>query len=106
MRIILSRAGFSRENFDVYLPSEAQLKKAIDNALVSTILVDGDSSKVEKILDMAYGETYNEARMKQVISPHDSPNPEDFKQMLANFAWVRSFAVNTMRHGAPLDLGL
>jgi RHH-type proline utilization regulon transcriptional repressor/proline dehydrogenase/delta 1-pyrroline-5-carboxylate dehydrogenase len=106
VRIILSRAGFSRENFDVYLPSEAQLKKAIDNALVSTILVDGDSSKVEKILDMAYGETYNEARMKQVISPHDSPNPEDFKQMLANFAWVRSFAVNTMRHGAPLDLGL
>jgi len=106
LRIILSRAGFSRENFDVYLPSENQLNKAISNSLVSTILVDGDSTKVQKTLNAVYTGTFNESRMKLVLSPHDSPNPEDFKQMLANFAWVRSFAVNTMRHGAPLDLGL
>jgi RHH-type transcriptional regulator, proline utilization regulon repressor / proline dehydrogenase / delta 1-pyrroline-5-carboxylate dehydrogenase len=106
LRIILSRAGFSRENFDVYMPSQKQLAKALENSLVSTILVDGDSSKVKHILDLVYTGNYNESRMKLVVSPHDSPNPEDFKQMLANFTWVRSFAVNTMRHGAPLDLGL
>ncbi|MCO4794896.1 MAG: aldehyde dehydrogenase family protein, partial [Bacteriovoracaceae bacterium] len=103
---ILSRSGFSRENFDVYFPTQKLLSNSLRQAELSTILIDGDSEKVESLLKEIFTGHYNETRLKQILTPHDSPSPEDFKQMLANFSWVRAFAVNTMRHGAPLDLGL
>ena len=44
--------------------------------------------------------------MIKVISPHDAPYIEDFNQQMHLFTRCRSFAVNTMRHGAPLELDL
>ena len=42
--------------------------------------------------------------MKRVLTPVDVSFKDDFNEYLRPFVWVRSFAVNTMRHGAPMEI--
>lgn len=100
------KAGISVENIHVQQLSKEGLIKAINGKQVSTIIIDGKIEIVAEILERVYNHQFNEKEMIKIITPHDAPNIEDFHQQMHLFSNCRSFAVNTMRHGAPLELDL
>jgi RHH-type proline utilization regulon transcriptional repressor/proline dehydrogenase/delta 1-pyrroline-5-carboxylate dehydrogenase len=99
-------AGVSKENFNVSFPTKSAFDQALKHPLVNYYIVDGDEDWVKEINKVIFDESYSERRIRQVFTAYDSFNPTDFKRLCGNFVWVRAFAVNTMRHGAPLDLDL
>ncbi|MCF8060755.1 MAG: proline dehydrogenase family protein [Bacteriovoracaceae bacterium] len=100
------QAGFSRENINVYFPSEDAYQSILKAPLISYFILDSDESWITKTLSKIYDGEYNELRVRNIFTPYDTFNPTDFKRLCGNFVWVRAFAVNTMRHGAPLELDL
>ena len=100
------KAGISSNNIHVQQISKTALINAVSGKQVSTIIVDGKIEVVAEILERVYNHQFNEKEMIKVITPHDAPDIEDFHQQMNLFSNCRSFAVNTMRHGAPLELDL
>ena len=103
---LFTQAGFSSEQIHLQQLSKKGLENAISGKQVTTIIVDGKIEQTEEILKRLYNHRFDEKSMVHVLCPDDSPHVEDFEQMLRSFAECRSFAVNTMRHGAPLELDL
>lgn len=107
---LLARSGFSKENFDVYFVTESMLAKKLSEPDLSTIIIDGAQKHVEYILDLCSevnGENKEQMlSMRLYLSAFDCPHNEDFKALCQQFAWTRAFAINTIRHGAPLELQL
>ncbi len=99
-------AGFDKKNVDVFFPTEELLFKKLKEPFLSSIIVDGDMNRVQSILNLVYDGSCAEKRTKSILTPYDCPESKDFKKYLEAYSWVRSFAVNTMRHGAPLNLDL
>lgn len=95
--------GFSYENFEVYYPSLQGLKRTLSDGLVSTLIID---AKADEILFCQGFEIEEQKRVRSLLSPLDSVPAEDFKGHFEHYIWPRAFAINTMRHGAPLELEL
>ena len=99
-------AGIPRESFRVYFSRESALKKLLTDKEMDFVLVDGNIEKLTIFLDHFYDGRADEKNMLRVIGPFDAPNLNNFSKFLERFSRSRSFAVNTMRHGAPLELEL
>jgi RHH-type proline utilization regulon transcriptional repressor/proline dehydrogenase/delta 1-pyrroline-5-carboxylate dehydrogenase len=99
-------AGVSKENFNVSFPNQEAFEQVLRHPLVNYYIIDGDEAWVKNLNSIIFDGSYSERRIRQVFTAFDSFNPTDFKRLCGNFVWVRAFAVNTMRHGAPLDLNL
>jgi RHH-type proline utilization regulon transcriptional repressor/proline dehydrogenase/delta 1-pyrroline-5-carboxylate dehydrogenase len=69
-----------------------------------TIIVDGNEKEIAQILTIVYDNSYSEKYMRQIITPLDSPRVSDFDSIVEKLIFVRSFAVNIMRHGAPMSV--
>jgi len=95
---------FREGNFDVYFPTEGLCNKALKDPKVRTIIIDGGREQISEALEVIYDETYSEKYMKHILTPLDSPDVSDFKRLVQQFIYIRSFAVNIMRHGAPMEL--
>ena len=106
IRDLFVNAGLSKENFDVYFSNEERIEKALKHPKVSLVILDGNSELMEKELNRIFHNDQNELRVKSVLSPFDGPDINDFKALCEQFILVRSFAVNVMRHGAPLEVEL
>jgi len=107
----LFQVGFSKENVEVYFAQSQELKKVINHPMLSVVIYDGlieeFNSLVGNHMDDASDRTSKEEkRMRLILTTDDYVSSEDFYHQLLHFVWVRSLAVNTMRHGAPLDLEL
>ena len=98
------QAGFGKENFDVFFSSDQQMIKTFESPKLGFVLADGDENFVKDIASQLFEHSKDEVRMRHLLSGMDIPNKTDFKRFCSQFVWVRAFAVNTMRHGAPLDL--
>lgn len=100
------QAGFSKENLDVYLVSTKDLKRALNTPKLSVIIYDGPLNNFAEHVGNHLDDAKNDLRMKLVLTIADHLKESDFYHQALNFIWVRSMAINTMRHGAPLDLEL
>jgi RHH-type proline utilization regulon transcriptional repressor/proline dehydrogenase/delta 1-pyrroline-5-carboxylate dehydrogenase len=103
---VLNLNGFSRENVDVYYATKERADEALSGPLLSTVVYDGDREGLETVLKDVYQHLPNALRMRHVMTSFDSADIRDFKRFCEHFICVRSFAINTMRHGAPLSLEL
>jgi RHH-type proline utilization regulon transcriptional repressor/proline dehydrogenase/delta 1-pyrroline-5-carboxylate dehydrogenase len=104
LRDILYQAGFSKENVDVYLVSTNDLKRTLNSPKLSVIIYDGHLNDYDLHIGNHLDDGKNDLRMKHILTTADHLKANDFYHQALNFIWVRSLAVNTMRHGAPLDL--
>ncbi|RLA62840.1 MAG: hypothetical protein DRQ88_05505 [Epsilonproteobacteria bacterium] len=95
---------FREGNFDVYFPTEDLCNKSLKEPKLRTIIIDGGRKQISEVLDIVYDGSYSEKYMKHLLTPLDSPDVSDFKRLVQQFILVRSFAVNIMRHGAPMEL--
>jgi len=94
VKTFMHNGGISKENFDVFFASEKVLNLALEDVQYTHVIFDSlDSKYFPQIKNMT-----------KKITPHEAPKLMDFKKFLEDFVWTRSFAVNTMRHGAPLEI--
>lgn len=100
------QSGLSKAHFDVYLGSEKQTAIALKNPMIGTVIFDGKEETIKNYLEVIFDGKYNEKRMRKILTPFDSPDIYDFKRICASYVWVRAFAINTMRHGAPMEVEL
>ncbi|MBC7429416.1 MAG: bifunctional proline dehydrogenase/L-glutamate gamma-semialdehyde dehydrogenase [Bacteriovorax sp.] len=104
LRDSLFQAGFSKENIDVYFAKSHELQKAINNPKLSVIIYDGNLEDFGAHVGHFLDDARSDQRMKLILTTADHLKANDFYHQTLNYIWVRSLAVNTMRHGAPLDL--
>jgi RHH-type proline utilization regulon transcriptional repressor/proline dehydrogenase/delta 1-pyrroline-5-carboxylate dehydrogenase len=100
----LMASGFSKENFDVFLASTKKLKRIINAPKLSVIIYDGGINDLGSHVTSHLDAGDLDQRMKNILTINDPIKSSDFYHQLLNYVWVRSLAINTMRHGAPLDL--
>ncbi len=105
MVALCHKVGFSKENVDVFFGSKELAHKAMDDESVSRLHYDGPASGLSKVYEYVYSKDRSR-HMLLVSSPFDTHSPRDFKRHYEDFVFVRSLAINTMRHGAPLNLDL
>lgn len=95
------------ENLNIYFVNNDIIIKALTEPDISFIIIDGTIDKIQKIpytfSSMSNG---NSKYMRSIHTPMDSPEHPQWEKFLLQFVFTRSFAINTMRHGAPLELGL
>lgn len=100
------QAGIEADQFQVHFVGKETLLKSLNHPLIGSLIFDGPLDTLEELLEILHKEVKDEKRVRQILTPYDTPDLENFKRICEQFVWVRSFAVNTMRHGAPLDLNL
>ncbi len=100
------KAGISKENLNVFFPTETLLDKALKDNYLACVIVSGSDANVQDALNTVYDNSFDEKVMTSFVTPYESPDVDDFYTYLRQFCWERSLAVNTMRHGAPLNLEL
>jgi len=96
---------YSKErSFDVFFPNQKIFEGMLVKDDLRTIIVDGGEDQIRVVLEIVYNNSFSEKYMKQILTPFDSPNVSDFDGMIEKLVYVRSFAVNIMRHGAPMSV--
>ncbi len=98
------KAGFSKTNLDCTLISPESLDQLLRSSTYSFIYA-GHYVQYREVLyqGVLEGSALSET-MRLILSEVDGVSVADPSQVLDQFVWVRSLAVNTMRHGAPLEL--
>lgn len=100
------QSGIDPNQFQVHFVGRETLLESLKDPYIGSLIFDGPLSTLEELLEILHREVKDEKRVRQILTPYDSPDLENFKRLCEQFVWVRAFAVNTMRHGAPLDLDL
>jgi len=101
---LLIQSGFSKENLVLLMPSHEKFKELLSDSSVSAYIFDGSLRDYDKHIGSFLVNSQNLKSMKFYLTIADNVHESDFYRMHLKFTLVRSFAVNTMRHGAPLDL--
>ncbi|HXH29427.1 MAG TPA: proline dehydrogenase family protein [Bacteriovoracaceae bacterium] len=98
------KAGFSKTNLDVTFLSGASLQKYFLDPQYSYVYA-GSFVKYKKVLyEKLLEGTALDENMRLILSEIDGVSLTEPAQVLAQFVWARSVAINTMRHGAPLEM--
>ena len=104
LRDSLFAAGFSKENLEVHFVKSAELQKVVNAPKLSVIIYDGLMEEYSAHVGDFLNDGHLDQRMKLILTVNDNLKAHDFYHQALNYVWVRSLAVNTMRHGAPLDM--
>jgi RHH-type transcriptional regulator, proline utilization regulon repressor / proline dehydrogenase / delta 1-pyrroline-5-carboxylate dehydrogenase len=100
------QAGISSSQIRIQQISRKALKDALESHVVTNVLVDGKLEQFEELTQISFNFNYTEKEMIKFYGPFDAPSLTNAKGFLDQFSLVRSFAINTMRHGAPLELDI
>jgi RHH-type transcriptional regulator, proline utilization regulon repressor / proline dehydrogenase / delta 1-pyrroline-5-carboxylate dehydrogenase len=98
------KSGFAKSNLDVAMMSPDSLKNILRSPHYSFVYA-GSYVKMHKELyeDLLQGESLTKD-MRRIFSDADGVTHTDAQMVLDQLVWTRSLAINTMRHGAPLEL--
>jgi len=104
IRDVFIQSGFSKENISVHFIKTSELPKIVNQPRLSAIIFHGQMEDINEKLGKFLDDGKSDQRMRSILTVNDYLKTNDFYHQTLNFIWVRSMAVNTMRHGAPLDL--
>ena len=97
------KAGFSKMNLDITLTDINGLKPYLNDSKFDFVFAGSLSECPDIYSDILKREVLTET-MRLILSERDGVLTQTPSHILDQFVWVRSMAVNTMRHGAPLEL--
>lgn len=100
------KAGFSKSNLDITLTSPESLDKFMNDPSYSFIYAGQFTHYHEKLYKSIISRESMTVNMRALLSEIDGVSLHDPQMVLDQFIWTRSLAINTMRHGAPLELSL
>ena len=96
--------GISKQNFDVYFASEKVVSQVLEMGNLEFMLIDGDVNKIKEGLEWVAQFADKGDHVKHTFTPLDAYPLNDFESLCTQFTYERAFAINTMRHGAALEL--
>ena len=98
------KSGFSKSNLDISLIGNSEIKNLFDISGYSYVYADEfERFQNEFYVNLLEGQALTE-NMRMILSENDGYLLSSPSSVLDLFVCVRSIAVNTMRHGAPLEL--
>lgn len=98
------KSGFSKSNVDITLVSDRGLIKYFDVPQYSFVYAGHFTQFCPTLYKgLLEGKALGE-NMRSILSEADGVSLDDPNYVLDQFVWTRSLAINTMRHGAPLEL--
>lgn len=98
------KSGFSKSNLDIARTSPEGAKKILRNAHYSYVWAGGFVKFHKELYQDVLHEEALTRDMRRILSEADGVTLSDPSAILDQLVWTRSLAVNTMRHGAPLEL--
>ena len=105
IRSSFGKNGLSKSSFDVFFTNESLMLESLKHPDCRSYIVDASEKKIKDLLHSIYSEsTSTDRHMKSILTPLDAPSVRDFDKYFEQISLVRAFAVNIMRHGAPMDL--
>jgi RHH-type transcriptional regulator, proline utilization regulon repressor / proline dehydrogenase / delta 1-pyrroline-5-carboxylate dehydrogenase len=99
-------SGFSSNNAEIYKTNQTELADILKDPKLSMLYLSGDISFYKDILPEVLSLETLKTQMRGLY--HDQSHPEwnQWSAWFDQLGHTRSFAINTMRHGAPLEIGL
>lgn len=98
-------SGVSRNNVNLVFHDEQNFNKELSDPEISFVIIDGNTDNVHETLISLLSKKSKEVKyIPSVHSPNDSPTAPHWDEYLKQFVFTRSMAINTMRHGAPLEI--
>jgi RHH-type proline utilization regulon transcriptional repressor/proline dehydrogenase/delta 1-pyrroline-5-carboxylate dehydrogenase len=101
---ILLNEGFSRANIEVVLANTNVVHNAIHTPAIEMQFTDAPKELLEKVLNESSVAGNFSHFMRSLHSPFEYQSDDDYRELVNQFINVRAIAINTMRHGAPLEL--
>ncbi len=98
--------GFAKGNLEVYLAGKTELNEILQNSQINTLYISGGPQFRSEILAGALPAESLKHHMRALLHDGEHPPLNQWGPWVDQYLLVRSFAVNTMRHGAPLELGV
>jgi RHH-type transcriptional regulator, proline utilization regulon repressor / proline dehydrogenase / delta 1-pyrroline-5-carboxylate dehydrogenase len=98
------RAGFSKSNLDISLIDQSTLHKLLLKPEYSFLFAGNLAQHKDDIYSKVFEGDALTVDMRMILSDADGISVMNPENVLDQFVWVRSLAINTMRHGAPLEL--
>ena len=99
---ILIKNRFSSRNVSCYFVGLEQIAAAVkDDADV--VIIDGDAQGISKVIHEV-GDVIGTNVMTRFVTPMESSSSKNHFELMYTYTNERSYAVNVMRHGAPMEL--
>jgi RHH-type transcriptional regulator, proline utilization regulon repressor / proline dehydrogenase / delta 1-pyrroline-5-carboxylate dehydrogenase len=103
---IAYKAGFSKATLDLAMVADNDLKHLLQRPEYSFIYADYLSEFHRSFYAEIFAGESLQTNMKLLLSECDGYDIKAPFEVQKLFVWPRSIAINTMRHGAPLELGV
>ncbi len=100
------QSGFAKNNLDVYLTGKEEVQVILNDSNLSSVYISGSEDFVREALHVSLPQESLRSNMRSLYTDYEHPQFGHWSDWLNLYLYSRSFAVNTMRHGAPLELGL
>ena len=98
------RTGRAKSSINAFLTSESVVRERVKDEALSVILLEGDREFVQSMVGHIHSGSGGSG-IKTVLTSVDAPLvPQELDSLLEKFTRLRSFAVNTIRYGAPFEL--
>jgi RHH-type transcriptional regulator, proline utilization regulon repressor / proline dehydrogenase / delta 1-pyrroline-5-carboxylate dehydrogenase len=99
-----TRAGFSKMNLDIAMVEARDLRQLYQVAGYSFVYAEGLHQFHHELYQDIFAANALSEHMRSLHSECDGLVTLGPKNILDLFVWERSLAINTMRHGAPLEI--
>ena len=100
------KSGFSKTNLDISLVSSADVTQLLEDAGYSFVYAGHFYNYHQDLYQHILDGHSLDTNMRLILSENDGQILLTPSSVLDLFVWTRSIAVNTMRHGAPLELSI
>ena len=98
------RSGYARVNMDVGLLSPSEIDDLLKKDDFCFVYADQLPNLRHDLYKNLLNPTSLTKSMRQILSDYDGLVIDSPAVLFDQFVWIRSMAINTMRHGAPLEL--
>jgi RHH-type proline utilization regulon transcriptional repressor/proline dehydrogenase/delta 1-pyrroline-5-carboxylate dehydrogenase len=98
------KSGFSKSNLDISLVNDLDVTQLLEGPGYSYVYAGHYHNYHQELYQHILDGQSLESNMRQILSENDGVILLSPASVLDLFVWTRSIAVNTMRHGAPLEL--
>lgn len=102
---ILRGLGVKKDNVDIYLSNVENLHLACASNVFEFQYIDANLDTTRVVLEKSLVDGVTSGSyLKKILTNLECRNDDDFESICNDLLKTRSFAVNVMRHGAPLEL--
>jgi len=98
-------AGISAYNVNVMRFSTEKLKVVLREEIYDFVYFDKHIDGLSELMSIAL-KNRNDQRLKKILLSEEWEDWDDYDSFIEKLTISRSYAINTMRHGAPMEISL